>query len=341
MVRRTRAYNLAAVQRITELGDLVIPFAIRTACELRIADLLEDAPLTVAELAVRLSADHVALRRLLRALASAGVISEIEPELFELTELGQPLRSDHPLSMREAYPLIPADIEAWAHLDHSVLTGESAFEHVHGVGYWDYMSEHESDAFRFDGTQRAASRLELRTLLPAFSQWPDARTVVDVGGGNGAFLAGILARFPRFSGTVLDLPHVVAGAPDVFAAAGVADRAETSGGSFFASVPPGADLYLLKRVLYHWSDDEAVQLLGNIAAAMPRSSTLLLLEPIAEPGDALTAGRLYDLILLTMAGGGLRSEPELQSLVQRAGLEIRSVRPTVMFPVVEIGHPGG
>ncbi len=337
MVRRTRAYNLAAVQRITELGDLVIPFAIRAACELRLADLLEAAPLTVAQLAESLSADPIALRRLLRALAAAGVISEIEPELFALTELGQPLRSDHPLSMREAYPLIPADIEAWAHLDHSVLTGQSAFEHVHGVGYWDYMADHESDALRFDGTQRAASRLELRTLLPAFTRWPDARSVVDVGGGNGAFLAGILARFPRLRGTVLDLPHVVAGAPDVFAEAGVADRAAATGGSFFETVPAGADLYLLKRVLYHWSDDEAVRLLGNLAAAMLPSSTLLLLEPIAEPGDALTAGRLYDLILLTMAGGGLRSEPELQSVVRRAGLEIRSIRPTVMFPVIEIG----
>ena len=200
------------------------------------------------------------------------------------------------------------------------------------------MAAHDEDAVKFDGTQRAASRLELRTLLPAFAQWPTASTVVDVGGGNGAFLAGVLSRLPRLSGTVLDLPHVVAGADAVFAEAGVSDRASAVGGSFFEEVPAGADLYLLKRVLYHWSDDDALVLLGRIKQAMPATATLLLLEPVAEPGDALTAGRLYDLILLTMAGGGLRSETALRSLIARAGLEVRTLRPTVMFPVIEIGH---
>jgi SAM-dependent methyltransferase len=321
---------------MTELADLVVPFAVRVACELGLADQLAGGPRTAGELAAATGTHRPSLLRLLRALAARGVFTEPEPERFELTPLGATLRSDHPLSMREAYPLIPADVQAWARLDHSIRTGGSAFEEVHGQGYWDYMAAHPEESERFDGTQRAASRLELRTLLPAYDGWDRLGWLVDVGGGNGAFLAGILARFPGMRGTLLDLPHVVTGAGKVFADAGVADRGEAVGGSFFDGVPAGADGYLLKRVLYHWDDEQAVALLTTIRRAMPPDGVLLLLEPVAEPGDELNAGKLYDLILLTMAGGGLRDAAQLAALFDAADLRLERTIDTMMFPVLEV-----
>ncbi|EHR61681.1 O-methyltransferase [Saccharomonospora cyanea NA-134] len=333
---RNPRFDVPSVMRLTELADIVVPFAIRVACELRIADELADGPRTVDEIARSVGADPRALLRLLRALTARGIFTEVEPGLFGHTALSEPLRDDHPLSMREAYPLIPADIQAWSRFDVSVRTGGSAFEHVHGQGYWEHMAERPEEAHRFDGTQRAATRLELRTILPAYDGWATIGSLVDAGGGNGAFLAGILRRFRDTHGTLLDLPHVVAGADEVLRAAGVRDRCTVVGGSFFDEIPQGADAYLLKRVLYHWDDDHARTLLSNLRSAMRPDSRLLLLEPVAEPGDELNAGKLYDLILLTMAGGGLRSLEEIEALLDKSGLRLARVVRTMMFPMMEI-----
>lgn len=287
------------------------------------------------ELAAVTGTHAPALQRALRALAGKGIFTEVEPGWFGLTPLAEPLRSDHPLSLRQAYPLLAADIQAWARFDHSIRTGQAAFEYVHGQGYWEYLAANPEDSSRFDGTQQAATRLELRTMLPAYDGWAALGSVVDVGGGNGAFLAGLLARFKAMRGVLFDLPHVVAGAPDVLVGAGVADRCEIVGGSFFETVPAGSDVYLLKRVLYHWDDEQATTLLRAVRAAMRPDSRLLLFEPLAQPGNDFNAGKLYDLILLVMAGAGARSQDQIKDLLASANLRVTRVVPTFIVPIIE------
>jgi O-methyltransferase domain len=326
--------DIESYVRMTELADYIVPFTIRAVSELGIADLLAAGPLPVTELAGRTGTHPPSLHRALRALASKGIFDEIEPGMFALTPLAQPLRSDHPLSLREAYPLLAADIDAWAHFDHSVRTGQASFDLVHGTDYWTWMAEHPHDSARTDASMAAVNTLHLRTVLPAYP-WGELNTLVDVGGGNGAFLTGILARFADLRGTVVDLPHVVAAVGEVAARAGVADRVTAHPGSFFDSVPAGADAYLLKRVLYHWDDEQAVRLLSTIREAMTRQSKLVILEPVVSGGNRPDPGKLYDLLLLTMAGGGARTEDEVADILMAAGLRLNRVLPTMMFPVVE------
>ena len=123
---RRQRIDIASILRLTELADLVVPFAVRAVAELRIADLLAAGPRPVDDLAGAAGADPDALARTLRLLAGRGVFTETEPGTFGLTPLAEPLRSDHPVSLRGAYPLLPADINAWARFDHSVRTGGSA-----------------------------------------------------------------------------------------------------------------------------------------------------------------------------------------------------------------------
>jgi hypothetical protein len=323
-----------SVRRLTELADYVIPFTLRAVCDLRVADHLADGPRPVEELA-RLTGTHPpTLQRALRALACMGVFTEVTPGVFDLTPLAQPLRSDHPDSLREAYPLLAPEIEAWAHLNHTLRTGQAAFDRAHGTGYWRYMAEHLEDSARFDASQQAVTRRELRALLPAYD-WNSFRTVADVGGGNGAFLAGLLAEFPALRGVVFDQPHVVAAAGKLLAANGVAERCEVVGGSFLDAVPTGADAYLLKRILYAWDDDQARTLLRAVRAAMHDNSRLLILEPVVEPGDAFDVGKLYDLLLVAMSGGGARTRDQIGELLGAADLELVRIVPTKMLPIVE------
>ncbi|GAA3734157.1 methyltransferase [Salinactinospora qingdaonensis] len=326
--------DIQSYVQLTELADYIVPFTLRAVCDLGIADLLTDGPRTVDDLAEQVGAHAPSLHRALRALASKGIFTETHPGTFDLSPLAEPLRSDHPLSLRDAYPLLTPDIDAWARFDHCIRTGEAAFDLVHGQGYWDYMADNPEQSRRVDRSMASINRLQLRTVLPAYD-WGSFDTVIDVGGGNGAFLAGILAKFRSLHGTVYDLPHVVAAATDVFAAAGVSDRATSIGGSFFDHVPPGADGYLLKRILYGWDDEQALRLLRAVRAAMRPDSKLVVLEPVIGSGNEFDVGKLYDLLLFAMVGGGTRSEEHIEELFSAADLRLTGITRTMMFPIVE------
>lgn len=332
--RRVRI-DLESIFRLTELADYIIPFTIRAVCDLGVADLLASGPKHVDELAAATETHAPSLYRALRALACKEVFAEVEPGRFALTPMAELLRADHPLSLKDAYPLIAADIEAWAALDYSVRTGKPAFDHVHGFSYWDYMREHREKGERFDRAQQAQTRLELRVFLRAFD-WSGFRTLVDVGGGNGAFLGGILARHPQLRGTLFDLPQVVARSRPVLDALGVADRCDVQGGDFFETIPPGADAYILKRILYGWEDEEAALLLRAVAAAMRPESRLLIVEPVDEPGAATDIGSRFDLTMLVMKGSGARSLEAIAALCHEAGLQLAHVTPTMMYPLIEV-----
>lgn len=332
--RRVRI-DLESIFRLTELADYIIPFTIRAVCDLGVADHLAGGPRSVEELAAATETHAPSLYRALRALACKEVFAEVEPGWFALTPMAELLRSDHPLSLKDAYPLIAADIEAWAAFDYSIRTGRPAFDHVHGHSYWDYMREHPAEAERFDRAQQAQTRLELRVFLRAFD-WTVFRSIVDVGGGNGAFLGGILARNASARGTLFDLPQVVAHAVDVLESLGVAQRCEAVGGDFFDAVPDGADAYVLKRILYGWEDAEALLLLRGIAAAMRPDSRLLIIEPVDEPGAATDIGTRFDLAMLVMKGSGARSLECIRALCHEAGLQVANVTPTPMYPLIEV-----
>ncbi len=325
--------DLQALERLTSLADYFVPFMIRSACQLGIADELREGPRHVDDLASATNTHAPALHRVLRALASKGVFAEVEPGTFASTPLGDLLRSDNPLSLRDAYMPMVADVEAWLDLEYSLQTGKPAFEHVHGQGLWQYLAEHAEESVRFDRGMQAMTRPELRAVLAAYD-WRSLRTVVDVGGGNGAFLAGLLARTPALRGVLVDLAHVTAGAPAVLEEAGVADRCEIVSASFFDGVPPGGDAYLLKRIVYSWDDERALSLLQSVRNAMGPNSVLLVCEPVVGHGRS-EAGPILDVVMLVVDGGRARTVEELSALFAAADLELTRILPTMVFPLVE------
>jgi hypothetical protein len=335
-LHRTRL-DLESIMRLTELADYIIPFTIRAVSELGVADALADGPRSIDDIAVATNAHAPSLYRALRALACKGIFTEVAPRTFALTPMAEYLRSDHPLSLRDAYTLIPADIEAWAHLDFSVRTGRPAFDHVHGCDYWTYMERHTEESERFDRAQQAQTRLELRVIVRALD-WSQFGTLIDVGGGNGAFLAGLLSRYPTLKGVLMDRAAVVARASDLFRRHGVETRCSAVAGDFFRDVPPSGDAYLLKRILYGWHDTEAVELLKRVAAAMPAHAKLFIIEPLVSDAASSAMSARYDLAMLVMKGSGSRTAEQIGALCASAGLSLTRVIPTPMFPLIEVGR---
>jgi hypothetical protein len=326
------AADFTALARLAELADYIIPFAVRVVAGLGVADHLADGPRAVEDLARATDADTEALYRVLRALAAKQIFAEHPGRVFALTPMSQVLRGDHPLSVRDSYTLLDADVQAWARFDRTVRSGENAFAHVHGCSYWEYVQRHPDFRTRFAASMRAFTRIELHAILPCYD-WAGLRTVVDLGGGTGALLAGLLAAHPDLHGTLVDLPSVVTGADAVLARAGVADRCTVVGGSFLDAVPAGADAYLMKRVLYSWSDADAVRILGNVRRAMTPASRLVLLDPVIRANDPLDMARVQDLLLLAVDEGHTRTRKELAALFTAAGLRLARMIPTPLFPI--------
>ncbi|GAB3935061.1 hypothetical protein GCM10027614_09180 [Micromonospora vulcania] len=207
---------------------------------------------------------------------------------------------------------------------------------MHGTDYWSYLAGHPADSLAVDRWMSSLTRLHLRTVLPAWP-WARAQEVVDVGGGDGAFLAGLLTRCPGLRGTVLDLPHVVAAAPALLAQAAVAERCRIVPGSFFDPLPAGADLYVLKTILPGWDDADASAILRRIAEAMRPDSRLLLLEAIIPAGDAFDVAKLVDLHTLVLTGGRHRTRAQLVDLLAGAGLRLDRIVPTPTLTVIAAG----
>jgi hypothetical protein len=302
--------------------------ALAVATELGIADLLRDGRRPVADLAEATGTHVPTLYRLLRALASIGVFHEDDKRSFSLTPMGQLLRSDTPMSAGALARFFGRDYHwtAWGWLLHSVRTGENATRAALGTDVWTYRERHPEENEIFNAAMAALASAGAGPEMAAYD-FGRHRTIADVAGGTGALLAAILRRHPHVRGILFDQPHVVAGAAAVLDRAGVASRVCVESGSFFERVPPGADAYVLRRILHDWADAEAVAILRCCRAAMGPDARLLLIESVVGPPNEDPDSKFLDLLMLVSAGGLERTETEWRALLAEGTFDLLRVHP--------------
>jgi hypothetical protein len=305
--------------------------AIHVAAVLGVADLLANGPHVSEDLAVACGASPDALYRLLRALASVGILREDDGRRFALTPLGDCLRTDapEPVGWWAAFVGEPYHWQAWAALEYSVRTGENAFRHVHGTDSWTFRRDHPELNTSFDRAMTSLSRQVSTAVLAAYD-FGRFQTIVDVGGGNGAFLGAILAQYPAVRGILFDQPHVVAAAHPLLEAAGVVDRCDVVAGSFFGTVPDGGDVYILKAILHDWEDEQATSILRTCRQAMANGTTLAVVERELGPPNGAPDGKFSDLNMLVGPGGRERTAEELAMLFSVAGFRFTGAIPSAM-----------
>ena len=303
---------------------------IYVAAKLGVADLVCDGARPVDELAAATGVHARSLYRFLRALAAVAVFVEDDQGRFGLGPLGHHLRSDTPGSLRSyAIHANEESYRAWGEALYSVRTGQPAFDHVFGTGFYEYLKGHvEAD----EVWNRAMSETEwsfaVQMGMVAAYNWTDLQTVVDVGGSHGTLIAALLGTCAHLRAVVFDLPHVVEGARAELIKAGVVERCQLVGGDFFSEVPSGADAYILSRVLFNWDDDDATTILRNCRDAMRAGGRVLVMEPVIPPGNEADLAKLIDLNVFVICGGRTRNEAELAALFERAGLSLTQRIPT-------------
>ncbi|HEX3740075.1 MAG TPA: methyltransferase [Terriglobales bacterium] len=300
--------------------------AIYVAAKLGIADLLAKGPQSAAALAAATRSDGGSLFRVLRALASAGVLSQAGKDQFALSRLAEPLRSDVPGSLREIVITIgEIHYQACGELLHSVRTGSPAFNQVFGASLFDYLRENVDASDAFDRGMTNLSSLLAHAILLAYD-FSGISSIIDVGGGEGELLRRILALNPKMTGVVFDLPNAIQSVN-----CGPRDGARCSyvAGNFFQSVPEGADAYLLCGVVHDWDDDRALTVLRKCRSAMAREGKILIVDMIVPETESASFSKLLDLNMMVMTGGRERTISEFQALLDAADCQLTRTIPTM------------
>ncbi len=319
--------------RARALFDLVAGFVysqvLLAGVRLGLFELLAQQPLTLAELSARLQLPTDAAQRLLDAAVALRLLERRSGKRYGLGPLGAPLVGNRGLSsMIEHHAALYGDLSDPV----ALLRGHAAGDDL--ARYWPYASAASPERLdaasvaRYSALMSASQPLVADQILDAYSV-ASHRCLMDVGGGEGSFLASAAQRSPSLRLMLFDLPAVADRARARLAALGMAQRATAIGGDFLAQpLPSGADLITLVRVIHDHSDEGAMALLRAVCAALPPGGTLLLAEPMARTAGAETMGDAYfGFYLLAMGRGRPRSADELSSMLRQAGFaQVRALR---------------
>ena len=325
---------VVAPPRVTRqaLGTMVFGYQtsqmLHVAAKLKIADLLEKGPRTTADLAAETGTDADALYRLLRALASIGIFTELDGRRFRLNAASEYLRADVPESVRVAAEIAGEEWmwRPWGGLLLSVTTGKTAFDQLYGMGTFDWFAQHPDSGRLFDEGQAVATTGVARAVVDA-ADLSQARLIVDVGGGDGTLLSTALRVNPSARGVLFDLAAVVDAARRTFDPA-VAPRTEFVGGDFFKAIPTSADVYLMKSILHDWDDGDCRRILSVTRRAMAATAHLLVVEDLVCAPNQPCAAKAKDLNMLVRTGGRNRTEKEYRDLLAQNGFRTSRILPT-------------
>ncbi|MEU4272856.1 methyltransferase [Streptomyces sp. NPDC026092] len=287
-----------------------------------------------AELARAVGADPQSLATLLRYLAMLGVVSE-GPDGFRLTGVGALLDAEAPGSMRPLALMYGGPFyQSFAHLTHTVSSGQPGFEHLYGENHFDHFARDPELAALFD--QSMVSSAAMFDALPAHPVLTAAatapghpRTVVDIAGGTGELLARILTAHPTLRGILLERPQVLEAARAYLAGTDAGGRCAYRAGDF-ADVPPGGDVYILSRVLHDWDDDRCRSILRHCADAMPRHADLLIVERLLPADATPSLATAWDLHMMCNTGGRERTADHYARLLEAHGLELVTTTPLAL-----------
>ncbi|BDM67181.1 O-methyltransferase [Streptomyces nigrescens] len=316
--------DLARVEHLADLADLLRPAAIRTTATLGVVDHIAAGVTDTEGLARACGTRADVLDSLLRYLVELELLDHDADGGYVLREAAQPLREDHPYTLREALRLDGvtgrSDV-ALMGLAHTVRTGEPAHVGLFGRGYWDSLNEGAAHAEAIARASSGQLVFDAELILDGYG-WSAVHSVVDVGGNSGTILTALLLRHPHLRGTLVDLPNQAQVAAGAIARAGLSDRCEAVSGSFFDPLPAGRDVYLLSAILGDWDDEQAVAILRRCAEAAGGTGKVLLADVNLDVVMRGEQAARMELWLRAMMPTPVRTVDQLKRLGQAAGLRV-------------------
>ncbi len=300
------------------------------AVRLGVADILSEGEAGLDALAAKADSNVDSLGRLMRGLASIGVVKETAPNRFALTSFGAPLSRSAPDSVWASI-VFWADLlaDAWTYLPDCVRAGgmsgaAEARERDHAPSRWSL----EPNATAIFHAVFAEPSVESMAPLAKVLDLSMSRIVADLGGAGGGLLSAILLANPHLQGILVDRQEAVDGATRRFESLGLSGRCRAIVGDLAEAVPAGADVYILKSVLHGCDDAAAGRILGNCRRVMSPKHRLLVIEAVLperveKPDTRVEEMFISDLNMLAVTGGRERRASEWKSLLSSAGFDLR------------------
>jgi demethylspheroidene O-methyltransferase len=261
-----------------------------------------------------------ALRRLLDAATALGLVHRDRRDRYRLTAMGAALRGNDGLTAMIAHHrMLYRDLADPL----AILRGRGSGELA---GFWPYSNRADSadlDAeavASYSGLMTASAPLVIEQIIDSYPLGRHRR-LLDVGGGEGAFVEAAVSRHPELRATLFDLPAVVRRATERLAGTAVAARIETVGGDFrHTALPEGADLVTFVRILHDHDDDAVRGLLEAARRALRPGGRVLIAEPFTDtPGGARTGDAYFGFYLLAMGQGRCRRVGQYRRLLEENG----------------------
>lgn len=333
--------SLAEVFFLKVQGAVLTQALVATA-RLGLADLLAEGPADLAALAEQSGAAPVPLSRLVDYLIGEGLFRRNLDGRIALTAMGRLLRREGPESQRNFVLLFGEDWfwQALGAAGPAVRDGRSGMEQAHGLPLFPFLQQHPDAERAYASALQSLSEPDAVAALAAAFPFDRAHTIVDLGGGTGATLVGLLRAAPRARGVLFDRPQLASAAQDLLESCGVVDRCEFVGGDFFETVPSGGDVYLLKWILVDWGDAQLVRLFRSVRRVLRPNSRLLIVSGLVGPEPSLLEQQT-DLLTFLLPGGVRRNEDEVVALCAASGLRHVDTRPVQRHWLLEFQPDGG
>ncbi|KAF8043880.1 hypothetical protein BT93_A2006 [Corymbia citriodora subsp. variegata] len=307
----------------------VLPMVLKAAIELDLLEIMAKAGpgayLSPCEVASQLPTRNpdalVMLDRIFRLLASYSVLTcnlrnlpdgKVE-RLYCLAPVCKFLvKNEDGVCIAPLYLIDKVFVESWYYLKDAILEGGIPFDKAHRMNVFEYLGTNPRYNKIFNQAMSDHSTITMKKILEMYNGFEGLKTVVDVGGGTGATLSMIVAKYQSIKGINFDLPHAIEDSPSY-------------PGDMFLSIPKG-DAIFMKWICHNWRDEHCAKLLKNCYDALPVNGRVIVAEyilPVYPDPNLATKGVIHmDCIMLAhFKGGKERTEKEFEALAQGAGFQ--------------------
>jgi hypothetical protein len=283
--------------------------AVNAACKLKLFDEIEKG-LHIKEIAARnnWSLSHLVL--LCDALAQIDFLSKSDTT-YLINKRSAYLTDKHPESLKYACLNWGSEhLNAWQNLDFSIKTGKSAFEHLYGLPFFDFLNAYPEKLDAYHKAMHAYAKDDYRNL-PELIDFSVHKSIIDVGGGYGALLEFVKAKNPSLKCILFDLEQVVSSVniPEIIKVSG----------SFFDEIPAQAEALILSRILHDWDDEKAKLILKNCFNALNQNGTLYIIENCSDKINLNLS--LLSLNMAAMCESYERSSSDYENLANHEGFK--------------------
>jgi hypothetical protein len=306
-----------------------VTYVLSGVARLGVADHMDNTGRAIEELAAKTGAHAPSLYRAMRMLSSLGVFKESPSRHFALTPVGELLKTDAAGSVRYLAVMFGEEFATrpYAHITDCLRTGGDGVTAAYGKDIWRVLADRPEECEIFQKAMTSASGGAVGAIVEAYD-FTGIRRIADVGGGHGLLLGSILRANPKIAGVLFDRPEVVESLPES-AFAGLEERVEVEGGSFFERVPDGCDAFIMKHIVHDWDDEHCITILRLMREKLSKNGRVLLCEMVVmdEPGP--TPAKMLDIEMLVMTVGGKeRTEAEFAELFAASRLKLNRIVPT-------------